>query len=55
MPAAASTSNSIDGRLLHLSLNEDGVTLPQPRVVADGGVKDGRYVVGIYAGTGPAS
>jgi hypothetical protein len=32
--------------------------LPQPRLVADGDVKGGRYVSGvvdIYVGTGPAS
>jgi len=46
------------GRPLQLSLNEDGVTLAQPRLVADGDVKGGRYVsdvVDIHAGTGPAS
>jgi hypothetical protein len=46
------------GRPLQLSLNEDGVTLAQPRLVADGDVKGGRYVsdvVDIYVGTGPAS
>lgn len=45
-------------RPLQLSLNEDGVTLAQPRLVADGDVKGGRYVsdvVDIYVGTGPAS
>lgn len=48
----------IGGRPLQLSLNEDGVTLPQPRLVADGDVKGGRYVsnvVYIYVGFGPAS
>jgi hypothetical protein len=46
------------GRPLQLSLNEDGATLPQPRLVADGDIKGGRYVsdiVDIYVGTGPAS
>ena len=46
------------GRPLQLSLNEDGVTLAQPRLVADGDLKGGRYVSGIvdlYVGTGPAS
>jgi hypothetical protein len=46
------------GRPLQLSLNEDGGTLPQPRLVADGDIKGGRYVSGvvdIYVGTGPAS
>jgi hypothetical protein len=48
----------VGGRPLQLSLNEDGVTLPQPRLVADGDVKGGRYVsdvVDIYVGSGPAS
>jgi hypothetical protein len=48
----------VGGRPLQLSLNEDGVTLPQPRLVADGDIKGGRYVsdvVDIYVGTGPAS
>jgi hypothetical protein len=39
-------------------LNKDGVTLPQPRLVADGDIKGGRYVsdvVDIYVGIGPAS
>jgi hypothetical protein len=47
----------VGGRLLQLSLVEDGVTLAQPRLVADGDVKGGRYVsdvVDIYAGIGPA-
>lgn len=46
------------GRPLQLSLNQDGVTLAQPRLVADGDIKGGRYVsdvVDIYVGTGPAS
>jgi hypothetical protein len=40
-----------------LSLNEDGTALAQPRLVADGDIKGGRYVSGvvdIYVGTGPA-
>ena len=48
----------VGGRPLQLSLNEDGVTLAQPRLVADGDVKGGRYVsdiVDLYVGTGPAS
>jgi hypothetical protein len=47
----------VGGRLLHLSLKEDGATLAQPRLVADGDVKGGRYVSGVvdlYAGTSPA-
>jgi hypothetical protein len=43
---------------LELSLNEDGVALPQPRLITDGDVKGGRYVSGvvdIYVGNGPAS
>jgi hypothetical protein len=46
------------GRPLQLSLNEDGVTLAQPRLVADGDLKGGRYVsdiVDLHVGTGPAS
>ena len=46
------------GGPLQLSLNEDGTALAQPRLVADGDVKGGRYVSGvvdIYVGTGPAS
>jgi hypothetical protein len=46
------------GRPLQLSLNEDGVTLAQPRLVADGDLKGGRYVsdiVDLYVGTGAAS
>jgi hypothetical protein len=31
------------GRPLQLSLNEDGVAPPQPRLVTDGDVKGGRY------------
>ncbi len=45
------------GRPLQLSLIEDGTTLAQPRLVADGDVKGGRYVSGVvdlYVGTGPA-
>jgi hypothetical protein len=48
----------VGGRPLQLSLNEDGVTLAQPRLVTDGDIKGGRYVsdvVDIYVGTGPAS
>ena len=48
----------VGGRPLQLSLNEDGVTLAQPRLVADGDVKGGRYVsdiVDLYVGNGPAS
>lgn len=47
----------VGGRSLQLSLMEDGVALPQPRLVVDGDIKGGRYVSGvvtIYAGTGPA-
>jgi hypothetical protein len=47
----------VGGRPLQLSLIEDGVTLAQPRLVADGDVKGGRYVsdiVDIYVGSGPA-
>lgn len=35
------------GRPLQLSLNEDGTALAQPRLVADGDVKGGRYVSGV--------
>jgi len=45
-------------RPLQLSLSEDGITLAQPRLIADGDIKGGRYVSGvvdIYAGTGPAT
>jgi hypothetical protein len=48
----------VGGRPLQISLNEDGTTLAQPRLVADGDIKGGRYVsdmVDIYVGTGPAS
>ena len=41
-----------------LSLNEDGVTLDQPRPVVDGDVKGGRYVSGtvdLVVGHGPIS
>lgn len=47
----------VGGRPLQLSLNEDGQALAQPRLVADGDVKGGRYVSGvvdIYVGNGPA-
>jgi hypothetical protein len=46
------------GRPLQISLNEDGVTLAQPRLIADGDIKGGRYVSGLvdlYVGSGPAS
>jgi hypothetical protein len=48
----------VGGRPLQLSLNEDGVTLAQPRLVTDGDAKGGRYVsdiVDLYVGSGPAS
>lgn len=48
----------VGGRPLQISLNEDGVTLAQPRLVTDGDLKGGRYVsdmVDLYIGTGPAS
>lgn len=48
----------LGGRPLQLSREENGVVLAQPRLVADGDVKGGRYVsdvVDIYVGTGPAS
>ena len=48
----------VGGRPLLVSLDEDGAALVQPRLVADGDVKGGRYVsdmVDLYAGTGPAS
>jgi hypothetical protein len=48
----------VGGRPLELSLVEDGVVLAQPRLVADGDVKGGRYVsdvVDLYVGSGPAS
>jgi hypothetical protein len=48
----------VGGRPLQLSLNEDGSPLAQPRLVADGDIKGGRYVSGVvdlYAGEGPAS
>jgi hypothetical protein len=48
----------VGGRPLQLSLVEDGVVLAQPRLVADGDVKGGRYVsdvVDLYVGTGPAN
>jgi hypothetical protein len=53
-----SAEQFVGGRPLQLSLNEDGVTLAQPRLVTDGDVKGGRYVSGVvdlYVGTGPAS
>jgi hypothetical protein len=37
----------VGGRPLQLSLNEDGQALAQPRLVADGDVKGGRYVSGV--------
>jgi hypothetical protein len=48
----------VGGRPLQLSLNEDGVAQAEPRLVADGDVKGGRYVSGVvdlYVGSGPAS
>lgn len=45
------------GRPLQLSLVENGTVLAQPRLVANGDVKGGRYVSGIvdiYVGSGPA-
>ncbi len=48
----------VGGRPLQISLNEDGVTLAQPRLVPDGDIKGGRYVSGLvdlYVGSGPAS
>jgi hypothetical protein len=48
----------VGGRPLLLSLHEDGLVLPQPRLVTDGDIKGGRYVsdvVDIYVGTGSAS
>jgi hypothetical protein len=48
----------VGGRPLQLSLNEDGSTLAQPRLVTDGDIKGGRYVsdiVDLYVGSGPAS
>jgi hypothetical protein len=48
----------VGGRPLQLSLNEDGVAQAEPRLVADGDVKGGRYVsnvVDLYVGAGPAS
>jgi hypothetical protein len=49
---------TVGGRPLQLSLAEDGTVLAQPRLVADGDIKGGRYVsdiVDIYVGSGPAS
>jgi hypothetical protein len=37
----------VGGRPLLISLNEDGAALAQPRLVADGDVKGGRYVSGV--------
>ncbi len=48
----------VGGRPLQLSRVEDGVVLGQPRLVADGDVKGGRYVsdvVDLYVGGGPAN
>jgi hypothetical protein len=48
----------VGGRTLILSLNEDHVALTQPRLIAGGDVKGGRYVSGVdnlAAGEGPAS
>jgi hypothetical protein len=36
------------GRPLLISLAEDGAALAAPRLVADGDVKGGRYVSGVY-------
>lgn len=36
------------GRPLLISLAEDGVALPAPRLVTDGDIKGGRYVSGVY-------
>ena len=47
---------SVGGRPLQMSLNEDGVALDQPRLVVDGDVKGGRYVSGtvdLVVGHGP--
>jgi hypothetical protein len=55
---ATPAEDLVAGRPLQLSLNEDGVVLPQPRLVTDGDVKGGRYVSGvvdIYVGSGPAT
>lgn len=48
----------VGGRQLILSLNEDHVALTQPRLIAGGDVKGGRYVSGVdnlAVGEGPAS
>jgi hypothetical protein len=48
----------VGGRTLILSLNEDHVALTQPRLIAGGDVKGGRYVSGVdnlAVGEGPAS
>lgn len=37
-----------DGRPLLISLTEDGTALAAPRLIADGDVKGGRYVSGVY-------
>ena len=39
--------DSVGGRPLMVSLNENGVALTQPRLVTDGDVKGGRYVSGV--------
>jgi hypothetical protein len=48
----------VGGRPLLISLNENGTPLPEPRLVADGDVKGGRYVSGVYdlivGGSGPS-
>jgi hypothetical protein len=36
------------GRPLLISLIEDGTALAAPRLVADGDIKGGRYVSGVY-------
>lgn len=38
----------VGGRPLLISLNENGTALAEPRLVADGDVKGGRYVSGVY-------
>ena len=38
----------VGARPLLISLAENGTALPEPRLVADGDVKGGRYVSGVY-------
>lgn len=38
----------VGGRALLISLTENGTALAEPRLVADGDVKGGRYVSGVY-------